>query len=192
MVPDVSRLLLVLVWSMLLAGCASVESLTAEQVRAMSNAELCYVNSRHPVGFIPLEISHRTHDPKVRLNCENYYGEILDRLAQTEEKLLFGSVRIPTEMLNAQDCKGIRLGDVSGFVKGEGVTLGIAWESKTFGHYQDVHNDRDAVTYVLFNRVDGEGRLSTRFIKLAAKDKKLVRFGSKKYGETITIAGCYS
>jgi len=171
----------------LLSGCAGVSSLTVDQVRALSNIDVCYLNSTSPVGFIPLELQRR------KLDCTIYEERILNSLVKAEEASLLSTANVPPEMLNQDDCKGIRLGQTSSSYRREGPSiLGGRSELTTTGYYQDVHNEHQRATFVLFAVSRSDMGNTTKFIKIPAQDKMLIRFGNQSSSPRITLTGCRS
>lgn len=169
----------------ILSGCASVSSLSVDEVRQMNNASLCYLNAIAPVGFIPLEFDRRTRDRHSPLVCSNHEEEILAALHKSD------SAAVPPGLMNQQDCSGISLGAnmSSQTTTGQGI-LGT-WKHTTTGSFRKVRNGRREVIYVLFSVEDKEGRSWERLLKLPPNHEEVVRFNQFMGGQVeVSILGC--
>lgn len=174
-----------LAWPAMFGGCASVSNLSADDVRRMDNASICYLNATKPVGFIPLEFDRRTRDRNRPLDCRNHEEEILAALHRSD------SVSVPPGVMNQRDCSGITLGEklTSQTTRGQD-GLG-PWKLTTYGSYRRIKNSRSDVAYVLFSVEDKEGRGWERILKFAPNQEELVRFNQLLGGPVeVSIIGC--
>jgi hypothetical protein len=175
----------------LLSGCGSVSTLSREEVRAMSDASICYANFVAPVGFIPLELNRREKDPEKQLDCRDHDESILKALVEEEERSIISKPVIPAELLNRNDCKGVRLGDTRNEKTVKGTLFSPnSGTTTTSGFYQYVHNERRQTTYILLNTFSNDFGNSRRLIVVPPGSSELVRFGPTNSYWRVSIQMC--
>lgn len=158
----------------LVLGCAGVSDLSAEAVGKLSAVELCRLNERTPVGFIPLEVQRR------KLDCRTQHRAMLDHVVKSDSGVLYNPPEIPVGALSQSACNGVRLGRVLVPYVTETRTANTVSGTSDSRFHQHVVNDTDATVYALFDLTfkDRSGPTGKKLVVLAPKSDTVVRFGT--------------
>jgi hypothetical protein len=160
--------------STMVAACAGVSGMTADEVAKLSNPQLCLMNERTPLGFIPLELERR------KLDCAKEHRGILDLIAKEDTGLFLAKPDVPAGILKSEECRSVRLGRVRTPYVTETRTENTVRGTSDSRFHQHVVNTSGDTVYVLFSLsvTKPEERTAEKLVIVQPRSDTVVRFGT--------------